>query len=434
MAPTEEERAHWISVGRQIEREQSQALIEAEFDRRAELLRKEWEHELPVAGDGRARVLGGIYAETPPATPRLPPPPRTGVCADNQRQAQGGARACETCSSLHAQVASLQEQLATSHLKAESFKLKLHKVEVQLQEERAEHGKAVRAFEEREREWESTREREREEWARETEVVRVQGLVMALEEQVKSAHFSFCVCLQPTFAGLSLRQLMKAVRTQVARKEAEHCLRAIQHLSLSPATVHCSQQEGQDQGAHDKQLTGAAPQASASSRVRRRLSREERFALNQKLHQQADEVDEADQLQDELPSDVSQKALVPTDVHADTDKDLSHRERATGDDRNGAREKTLKVQDGSAVLMRRSDADQGAVDVALGGDEERPKEVELEDPSHKEVPATSPRESGSEFEVWTCAQCWQTDDGKGQNDDGERRRISVHIDAGRVSG
>ena len=100
MVTTEEERAHWISVGRQIEREQSQALIEAEFDRRAELLRKEWEHELPVAGDGRARVLGGIYAETPPATPRLPPPPRTGVCADNQRQAQGGARACETCSSV----------------------------------------------------------------------------------------------------------------------------------------------------------------------------------------------------------------------------------------------------------------------------------------------------------------------------------------------
>ena len=434
MATAEEEKAHWISVGRQIEREQSQALIEAEFDRRAELLRKEWEQELPVAGDGRARVLGGIYAETPPATPRLPPPPRTGVCADNQRQAQGGARACETCSSLQAQVTSLQEQLATSHLKAESFKLKLHKFEVQLQEVRNEHGKAVRAFEEREREWESMREREREEWARETEVVRVQGLVMALEEQVKSAHYPFCVCLQPTFAGLFLKQLMNAVRTQVARKEAEHCLRAIQHLSLSPATVHCSQQEGQDQGAHDKQLTGAAPQASASSRVRRRLSREERFALNQKLHQQADEVDEADQLQDELPSDVSQKALVPTDVHADTDKDLSHLERATRDDRDGAPEKTLKVQDGSAVVMRRSEAEQVEVDVALGGGEEWPKEAEFEDSSHKEVPAISPRGSGSEFEVWTCAQCWHTEDGKSQDDDGERCRISVHVDTGRTSG
>ena len=56
---TEEERAHWISVGRQIEREQSQALIEAEFDRKAELLRKEWEHELPVA-DRRRGALGHV--------------------------------------------------------------------------------------------------------------------------------------------------------------------------------------------------------------------------------------------------------------------------------------------------------------------------------------------------------------------------------------
>ena len=98
----------------------------------------QWEQELPViyrprkfidANEDSSRPLtwGGasdIAVETPPATPRLPPPPGLQRDQDNQ---------------LKAEVCALQEQLDQSRstcrnleLKVESFKLKLSRAEAKL--------------------------------------------------------------------------------------------------------------------------------------------------------------------------------------------------------------------------------------------------------------------------------------------------------------